>query len=184
VTHLARFVTSSEWADFAGSIETGTLIEPHLECPVRVLQDVLETKNDLSFWDLGPDHRDLDRVVAAYCAGRKKLEGVKLRWVDNAEVQRLGIGAKKTAARDCPDEHIAKSAHWDLSARDVGKAARLAVALASTESIERTERRVAQCIIESIRQGRFGWGVLKSELVHQLFKDGHVKADLSPLGMA
>src|SRR5271165_6839081 len=45
VTHLARFVTSSEWADFAGSIETGTLIEPHLECPVRVLQDVLESKS-------------------------------------------------------------------------------------------------------------------------------------------
>ena len=80
-------MTTSTWADFAGSIENGTSSEPHLDCPVQVLQDVLERNGaDLSFWELDPDHRDLDRVVAAYCAGRKKLEGVKLRWVDSAEI--------------------------------------------------------------------------------------------------
>jgi hypothetical protein len=112
------------WADFAGAIETGTLIEPHPECPVRVLQDVLESNGaDLSFWELDPDHGDLDRVVAAYCAMRKKLEGIKLRWVDSEAIKKLGIAAKKTTAPGCPDEQIAKSAHWDLSAREVGKAA-------------------------------------------------------------
>jgi hypothetical protein len=173
VSYLARFLAHPDaWADLIDDLDKA---RENRNCKLNVLFDVFDVNGGaVSFFEIDPNNcENVRRVAGAYIATQKKFRPLSIKYVDTSALAQLGIKAKREPST-CPDEEIGKNAHYNLIVSDFEQAFGLAVAMAPT-GIKFNNSEVAECILNSMRHGRYKLEKLKPELVHQMMIEGFIR---------